>query len=89
MSQFVTQVWPVFCFTKKIWFPEQIAIQAYLDERARRTSRKVVYCCIIGGYDTLAQPYHIDPDWDYICYTDNAGLIAKGQDGVWQVSPVR
>ena len=85
ISNFLRQIRPAFQFDENIWLPEQRVIGSYLDERAKRTSRKVVYCCIINGYDSLVQPYHIDPEWDYVCFSDDARLIENGTEGVWEI----
>ena len=84
ISDLLTRVWPHFHFSENTWLPERHVIQSYRDERDKRVSRKVVYCCIIGEYDSIIQPYHIDHEWDYICFTDDARLIERGEDGVWQ-----
>jgi lipopolysaccharide biosynthesis glycosyltransferase len=85
ISKFLTGIRPEFHFDENIWLPERRVITAYLDKKGTRTSRKVVYCCIINGYDSLVQPYHIDPEWDYICFTDDARLIENGTKGVWEI----
>ena len=36
--------------------------------------RKVAYTFIIGDYDDLKTPIVFTEGWDYICFTDNAGL---------------
>lgn len=36
----------------------------------KKKNKKVVYTCIFGQYDTLRDPKHVNPDWDYICFTD-------------------
>lgn len=41
----------------------------------------VVYTVITGGYDTLKEPWIIDRDYDYICYTDNKNLVSD----VWTI----
>ena len=34
-------------------------------------NKKVVYTAIFGNYDHLKTPEYINPDWDYVCFTDN------------------
>ena len=47
--------------------------------------KRVIYTCIVGGYDKLRQPEVIDGDFDYICFSDSgAGTV----DGVWQIRPI-
>ena len=43
-------------------------------------NRKVIYTCLTGGYDRLAQPAAVAADWDYVCFTDT-----EGQEGVWRL----
>ena len=45
---------------------------------------KVVYTCIIGGYDTLLEPRVVDPDVDYICFTDNTDI----KSNVWEIRQI-
>jgi hypothetical protein len=44
----------------------------------------VVYTCITGGYDELLPPRKIEPDIDYICFTDQASLRIAG----WEMRPI-
>ena len=45
--------------------------------------RLVIYTCITGGYDTLAQPAQ-PPTWvDFICFVPHGE--GERQDGVWQI----
>ena len=32
--------------------------------------KKVIFTCITGGYEPVKEPQHINPDWDYVCFTD-------------------
>ncbi len=45
----------------------------------------VIYTCLTGGYDDLKQPLAINPDWDYICFSD---CLPLGKNGVWDVRPI-
>ena len=45
----------------------------------------VCYTSILGNYDSLKQPLVINPDIDYICFSDTS--LAK-KIGVWQIRPV-
>ena len=42
--------------------------------------KKVIYTCLAGDYDRLAQPEAVRRDWDYICFTER-----DGKDGVWEL----
>jgi hypothetical protein len=44
----------------------------------------VVYTCITGGYDGLNNHSYINPDWDYVCYTDNLD-IKSPKNLSWQI----
>ncbi|WP_051275403.1 glycosyltransferase [Aestuariibacter salexigens] len=39
-------------------------------------NRKVVYTAIFGNYDHLKVPEYINPDWDYVCFTDNPDITS-------------
>ena len=46
-------------------------------------NKKVVYTCISGDYDNLREPKVIDPDFDYICFTDQ-----NIHSNVWSIRPI-
>ncbi len=75
-------------FDENIWIPREELIRSYVSTRPSRSSDKVIYTCIMDNYDELMQPYHIQPEWDYVCFTDNSELIRKGSVGVWEIRPV-
>lgn len=63
----------------------------YLNIKKRRRSSKVVYTCVTNGYDNIRNMpghYYLDPDWDYICYTDDEELIRQGMLGAWEIRPL-
>ena len=37
-------------------------------------NKKVVFTAIFGNYDNLKTPEYINPDWDYVCFTDNKNV---------------
>lgn len=41
----------------------------------------VVYTCVTGNYDRLKSPRVVDPEWDYICFTNNKNITSD----VWDV----
>lgn len=51
-------------------------------------NNRVVYSCITGGYDNIAQHGYVADGWDYILFTDNEEAIAQGRVGHWQVLPL-
>lgn len=40
-----------------------------------------VYTVLTGNYDSLKEPEYINPEFDYICFTDNDSLTS----GVWSI----
>lgn len=50
-------------------------------------NRKVIYTCIIGGYDTLMQPLVLDDSFDYVCFVERTSGSMERQ-GVWQLRPL-
>ncbi len=51
------------------------------------SKRRVVYTCITGGYDDLIEHTHSNPDWDYICFTDDDSL--KSDESMWDIVPLK
>lgn len=47
--------------------------------------RKVIYTCIVGGYDELRQPEVVDSAFDYICFSND---YEEDKVGVWQIRPI-
>lgn len=43
-------------------------------------NNKVIYTCITGNYEKIMDPIYVQPDFDYICFTDNPNQISK----VWK-----
>lgn len=67
-------------------------IRLYHDQRKKRKASSVVYCCITGGYDDIANLScykHTNPDWDYVCYTDDEKQLERGYTGIWQMRPLK
>ena len=63
----------------------------YLNIKKSRRSSRVVYTCVTNGYDNIRNlpgHYYLDPDWDYICYTDDEELIRQGVLGAWEIRPL-
>ena len=48
-------------------------------------NKKVIYTCIVGGYDNLMQPGVIDDSFDYICFSDD---FQEKKIGVWEIRPI-
>lgn len=45
----------------------------------------VIYTCLTGSYDNLAQPLSIDDGCDYICFSND---IKEEHVGVWMIKPI-
>lgn len=43
----------------------------------------VLFTALTGQYDNLNQPKVIDPDFEYICFTDNA--LNNKRNGIWEI----
>jgi len=46
-------------------------------------NKKVVYTCIYGKYDKLRDPDFVNPNWDYVCFTDQ-----PLHSDVWDIVPI-
>jgi hypothetical protein len=47
----------------------------------------VVYTAIVGNYNPLRNPAHIDPSIDYVCFTDEPRWFRLANQTVWQGRP--
>lgn len=48
-------------------------------------NNKVIYTSLTAGYDDLKQPASIQPDYDYICFSND---IPCSSVGVWQIRKI-
>ena len=58
----------------------------YLEARkARPPAKVVVYTAVVDNYDALKIPLELNPDWDYVCFTDRAEF-----EGIhpWLIRPI-
>lgn len=46
-----------------------------------KKNKCVVYTAITGGYDDLKDPEYINPNFDYICFTDDPNL----KSNIWEI----
>lgn len=53
-----------------------------------KKNSQVVYTCITGNYDELTQPHFINPNCDYVCFTDNKRLLKKKNLHPWVIKPL-
>ena len=44
--------------------------------------RKVIYTCVVGGYDEILQPEAVDPSFDYVCFSND---FTEQRIGVWEI----
>ena len=58
------------------------ARSGWLEEKLQE-KKGVVFTCVSGSYDTLKEPLEVDPNWDYICFTDG-NLSSK----TWQIRSI-
>jgi hypothetical protein len=62
--------------------PEIISFLESVKKKLSLTkNKKVVYSANFGSYDLLREPKFVDPDVDYIYFTDNADISSK----IWSV----
>ena len=47
--------------------------------------RVVIYTCLVGKYDSLAQPLSVDAHYDYICFSDS---IKETTIGIWKIREI-
>lgn len=66
------------------WLEKHSALWKDNMKRNRIKNKKVVYTCISGSYDSLKEPLFVNPDFDYICFTDNKDL----KSNVWDIRPI-
>ncbi len=50
-----------------------------------RKTKKVVYTCNIGSYDNFINPTFVNPEWDYVYFTDNMELLQLKRVGAWKI----
>lgn len=51
------------------------------DDLVPFTGKGVIYSAITGGYDEIKEPEYVNPDLDYILFTDNPNV----QSDIWKV----
>lgn len=54
----------------------------------KKRNSRVVYTCLTGDYDNLPVYRYFDPEWDYVCFTDNEKLLKYTNFGIWQIRPL-
>lgn len=67
------------------WTPNNdILSQITAYKQSNLPRRVVVYTAIVGGYDRLFIPDNIEPDVDYVCFSDTS----LDGFGVWDIRPI-
>ena len=73
--------------------PDDISrIESYLAYKPSRKAKSILYTCITNDYDDIEaiKTYkYVNPDWDYVCFTDNQEHINQGQIGIWEIRPLQ
>lgn len=46
-------------------------------DNEKKNNKQVIYTCITGGYDILNEHQAVNPNFDYVCFTDNPNLKSK------------
>ncbi len=67
-------------------------VKAYWDGKKQRKAKSVIYTCITNDYDHISeiQAYgYINPEWDYVCFTDNQEDIKRKKVGIWEIRPLQ
>lgn len=70
---------------------EKARAEEYWEERQGRDVKSAVYTCITNGYDDLreiASYGYVNPDWDYVCFTDDQEFVSLKRVGIWQIRPL-
>jgi hypothetical protein len=62
-------------------------VRDYQRYRSTRRARLVVYSCITNRYDTPMRLHAINPDYDYVLFTDEPGLFDP-RDHLWEFRPL-
>ena len=86
---------------KKLYYSKKMAIFSaihnfFLKNKVKqyfnlktKSKKLVVYTCLTGGYDALYIHDFLNPECDYICFTDDEEMIAKKYVGQWKIEPLR
>lgn len=64
--------------------PDAAHVKKYIADHAGRTCKIAVYTAVVGGYDRLIVPKKLNPDIDYVVFSDQPADTY----GVWQVRPI-
>lgn len=68
---------------------ENRLLPEYPKNQSNGKKQGVIYTCITGGYDNLILHTYQDPNWDYVCFTDNTLLLKDKKVGPWYVKPLK
>ena len=67
---------------------ERVNKDYWAKHNKKKQIRQVIYSCISGGYDEIITDFCPNPDYDYVLFTDNTGLLKKKTFLWWQIRPL-
>ncbi len=71
-------------FSPQQWVRKYAKLWATGEELEKMRNKKVVYTCITGNYEPLADPVVISDGFDYVCFTDSKDM----KSDVWEFRPI-
>ena len=76
------------CLSSQNPYPANTQTLNEYQKHSRTNPSKVVYTCLTGDYDNLITHRYLDPDWDYICFTNNDKLLKEKKFLFWKIRPL-
>lgn len=68
---------------------EEFLVQLdYIHNYETLKKNKVVYSCVTGNYDSIPLYRYLNPDWDYVLFTDNEEILKFKNYGGWKVRKI-
>lgn len=65
------------------------SFKSYFNKIRKEPPQKVIYTCLTGDYDCLLLDVYLNPEYKYICFTDNEAYLRRKTVGPWQIEPLR
>lgn len=63
--------------------------RSYFHKIRKNLPQKVIYTCITANYDCLILNVFLNPEYKYVCFTDNKRYLRRKTVGPWQIEPLR
>ena len=63
-------------------------LKHYFCQIKQNPPQKVIYTCLTGDYDCLLINVWLNPEYLYVCFTDNAKYLKRKVVGPWQIKPL-